>query len=161
MQYFIVHLVFFFLVYCNTIIDFARRWPRGILFSVVCQWFCAQLTTGANVLASFSIFYHWFCWEETAEAITLYSFILCHYWFWLREKCFLGSFNAFYHWFCAQVIAITTKCFRLFEGVLSLIWAQVSEGAKVLCSLIVLYYWLCSQVNAGADNLASFSVLSH
>ena len=67
----------FFLVYCNTIIDFARKWPREqmgwVPFSVVCQWFCAQLTTGANVLGSFSIFYHWFCSEGTAEANTLYT----------------------------------------------------------------------------------------
>ena len=59
------------------------------------------------------------------------------------------------------MIAITNKCSRFFEGVLSLIWVQVSEGAKVLCSLIVFNYCLCSQVNAGADYLASFSVLCH
>ena len=37
----------------------------------------------------------------------------------------------------------------------------MNEGAKVLCSLIVFYNGFCSQVNAGADNLVSFSVLYH
>ena len=55
-------------------------------------------------------------------------------------ECFLGSFNAFYHLFCAQVITITNNCFRFLEGVLSLISAQVSEGAKVFCSLVVFYH---------------------